>query len=62
MAEQYAPTTVNAARAALNAFFKFAGWEEYRVKALRLQRQVFRDPNRELTREEYDCLISTAYE
>ena len=62
MAERYAPTTVNAALASLNAFFKFADWEDCRVKALRLQRRVFRDPNRELTRDEYDRLVSTAYE
>ena len=62
LAEQYAPATVNAALASLNAFFKFAGWEECIVKALRLQRRVFRDPNRELTRNEYDHLVSTAYE
>ena len=62
MEERYAPASVNAALASLNAFFKFAGWEECRVKALRLQRRVFRDPNRELTRGEYDRLISAAYE
>lgn len=62
MAERYAPATVNAVLASLNAFFKFAGWEECRVKALRLQRRVFRDSSRELTRDEYDHLVSTAYE
>ena len=62
LTERYAPATVNAALASLNAFFKFAGWEKYRVKALRLQRRVFRDPDRELTRNEYDRLINTAYE
>ena len=62
IAEQYAPTTVNAALASLNAFFKFTGWEECRVRALRIQRRVFRDPNRELTRDEYDLLVSAAYE
>ena len=62
LAGQYAPTTVNAALASLNAFFKFLGWEECKVKALRLQRRVFRDPNRELTQDEYNHLVSTAYE
>ena len=62
MAEHYAPTSVNAALASLNAFFKFLGWEACRVKALRLQRRVFRDPSRELTRDEYDRLVSTAYD
>ena len=62
LAKQYAPATVNATLASINAFFKFAGWGEYRVKALRLQRRIFRDPDRELTRDEYDRLIDTAYE
>ena len=62
LVKQYAPATVNAALASLNAFFKFTGWEECRVKALRLQRRAFRDPDRELTREEYDRLVSEAYE
>ena len=62
LAERYAPATVNAALASVNAFFKFAGWEECKVKALRLQRRVFRDSGRELDRDEYDRLISAAYE
>ena len=62
LAEKYAPATVNAALASLNAFFKSAGWEECRVKALRLQRKVFRDPSKELTRNEYDQLVNVAYE
>ena len=62
LSEQYAPATVNAVIASLNAFFKFAGWEECRVKALRLQRRIFRDPDRELTRDDYGRLIRAAYE
>ena len=57
----FAPATINAKLASINAFFKFAGWEECRVKTLRLQRKLFRDPGRDLTREEYDRLIQTAY-
>ena len=51
---KYAPATINAKLASVNAFLTFAGWTECKVKALRLQRQVFRDPGRDLTREEYD--------
>ena len=40
--EGYAPATVNAKLSALNGFFMFMGWEEYRVKFLRIQRQMFR--------------------
>ena len=56
----YAPTTVNSMVASVNAFLRFSGREECRVKALRLQRRVFRDRSRELTREEYDRLLAAA--
>ena len=56
----YAATTVNSMVAAVNALLRFLGMEDCRVKALRLQRRVFRDKSRELTREEYDRLISAA--
>lgn len=54
------PATVNGKLAALNAFWRFAGWEECRVKSLRLQRRLFRDNSRELTREEYVRLTEAA--
>ncbi|GAB2045038.1 tyrosine-type recombinase/integrase [Agathobaculum sp. TL06] len=56
----YAPATINAMLGGLNRFFSFAGWRECQVKALRLQRRLFRDDSRELTREEYDRLLNTA--
>lgn len=56
----YAPSTVNGKLSALNAFFRFAGWEECRVKFLRIQRQIFRDQKRELSREEYRRLLKAA--
>ncbi len=55
-----APVTVNGALAALHSFFTFAGWEGLRVKYLKIQRQVFRDASRELTREEFARLVQTA--
>lgn len=55
------PATVNGKLAALNAFLRFAGWEECRVKSLRLQRRLFRDDARELTRAEYVRLTETAH-
>ena len=56
----YAPVTVNSMVAAVNALLRFLGWEDCRVKALRLQRRVFREQSRELTREEYNRLIAAA--
>ena len=59
-AQGYAPVTVNSMVAAVNALLRFLGREDCRVKALRLQRRVFRDQSRELTREEYDRLLAAA--
>ena len=55
-----APGTFNAMLAAVNALFRFLGWEECRIKTLRLQRQMFRAPAKELTREEYSRLLNAA--
>ena len=45
--------------AAANGFFKFAGWP-LRMQFLKIQRRLFREPGRELTRAEYDRLLRTA--
>lgn len=60
LAAGYAPTTINAMLAALNGLFRFLGWEDCRVKFLKIQRRLFRDTSRELTRPEYDRLLETA--
>ena len=57
----YCPTTINAMLGGLNRFLAFVGWRECQVKALRLQRQLFRDDSKELTRAEYDRLITAAH-
>ena len=56
------PATINAKAAAVNKFFAFQGWGECRVRALKVQRRLFREEGRELTREEYQCLVSAARE
>lgn len=56
----YCPNTINAMLGGVNRFFDFMGWPEYKVKVLRLQRQLFRDDSRELTRTEYEQLIAAA--
>ena len=57
---QYAPVTVNAILSALNGFFHYAGWNDIRVKFLKIQRKLFREPERELTQAEYEKLVRTA--
>jgi len=59
LATGHVPGTVNSMLAALNSLFRFLGWD-IRVKFLKVQRRMFRDQSRELTREEYDLLVSTA--
>lgn len=56
----YAPVTINSMLAALNGLFRFLGWEECRVRFLKIQRRLFRDRTRELSREEYSRLVAAA--
>ena len=58
--QRQAPSTINTALAALNGLFRFLGWEDCRAKFLKVQRCIFRAPERELTRAEYDRLLAAA--
>ena len=62
LAENYNPATVNGKLSAIDRFLSFLGWEDCRVKHLRLQRRLFRESSRELTKAEYERLIATAEE
>ena len=57
----YAPRTVNSMLASLNGFCRFAGLP-IKLKFLSIQRQIFRDSAKELTKEEYDRLLAAARE
>ena len=54
------PAGVNGAVAALNALFGFLNLPECRLKALRVQRRMFREEEKELTEKEYRRLLSAA--
>lgn len=58
--QQYAPSTINTMLAALNRLFNFIGWTECCSKYLKVQRRMFRDSHRELTKNEYTRLVSSA--
>lgn len=60
LAEHYAPASANSMLAALNAFFRFAGWEDCRVKLFRLQRRAYCSAEKELTKGEYRRLVEAA--
>lgn len=57
---QYAPTSVNSILAAVNGFLTHVGLAVFRVKPLRIQRVLYADDGRELTRTEYLRLVSAA--
>ena len=60
LAQGYTPVTVNSMLSALNRFFHFIGRDECRVRFLRIQRRVFRDPTRDLGRDDYERLLQAA--
>ena len=58
----YAPSSANAALAAVNGFLRFWGFESCCVKPFKVQKQVYCSEEKELTREEYVRLIKAAKE
>ena len=56
----YAIRSVNSVLASLNSLFAFLGWHDCRVKALKVQRQVFCPEEKELTKAEYERLCRAA--
>ena len=60
ISEKNAASTVNVMISAVNSFFAFMSWDNLRVKQVQTQRRIYRDKDRELTREEYMRLLNAA--
>ena len=58
--KQYAIRSINSMLASLNSMFSFLGWNDCKVKNIRLQRQLFCPKEKELTKIEYERLVMTA--
>jgi site-specific recombinase XerD len=58
--DSYAPASVNSMLSALNHFFTWCGWELH-VRALKIQHKLFRDEEKELSKEEYLRLLDAAW-
>ncbi len=57
---QYAPASVNAMIVAVNGYVKYMGWMDLIVKPLKIQKSLFLEEEKELTREEYIRLVKAA--
>ena len=60
--KRYNPKTINGILSAINKFLTFIGCQDMKVKYLRIQRQLFRNSNKELTQAEYLKLLNKAQE
>lgn len=58
--EEYAPRSVNSIISSLNAFFDFKNWCDLKLRLIKIQRQIFLNKEKELTKEEYNKLIYAA--
>lgn len=56
----YAPRSINSMLASLNSLFSFLGWLDLKVRAIKLQKQIYCSEEKELSKEEYIRLINTA--
>ena len=60
LVEEYSPASVNSILSSLNNFFVFNEWFSCKVKTLKIQRQIFSRQDKELTKAEYERLLSSA--
>lgn len=56
--ERYAVRSINSMLASVNSLFRFLGWSDCRVKTIKLQRQLCRPAEKELTKAEYTRLVN----
>ena len=56
----YAIRNINSMIASTNSIFELAGWTDCKIKAIKLQQEIYRPEKKELTREEYMRLVNTA--
>ena len=60
LVDEYSPASVNSVIAALNGFFTYNEWYVLKVKSLKLQKQLFCQNEKELTKTEYERLLKAA--
>lgn len=58
--ESYAPASINSILSSLNSFFVYNEWHGLKVKMLKIQKQIFAERSKELSKSEYERLLSAA--
>ena len=62
LCESYSPKSVNSMLSSVNAFFVFINRHDLKIKTLKIQRRIFADKSKELTKSEYERLLNAAKE
>ena len=58
--ESYAPASANSMLSSINSFFVYMEWYDCKVKTFKIQKQIFANKDKELTKEEYKKLLQSA--
>ncbi len=57
---KFAPSSVNSVLSSLNSFFDYNEWHGLKVKMLKIQKQIFAQKEKELSKAEYERLLDAA--
>ena len=57
---EYKTTSINSMLSSLNSFFDFLEWADCKVKTIKVQKRIFYEENKELTKAEYERLLRAA--
>lgn len=58
--KRYAPRSVNSMIAAINQYLTFQHMERFKIKPVRIQKEIFCEPEKELDKKEYRKLVDAA--
>ncbi len=58
--ESYAPTSANSMLSSINSFFMYMEWYDCKVKTFKIQKQIFANKDKELTKNDYEKLLRAA--
>lgn len=60
ISENYAAPSVNSMLASINSLLCFLGWSSCKIKTIKTQKQIYCPEEKELTKSEYERLVSAA--